>query len=378
MKSTNAYLISVTLPYGAQPGSARLFFGAAKDFPPALITYLQGNGFDPIGGIIAYANSGGSTDTQYVFFVEAVSFPGEFPASWVVGSFNSPLFQTQAIFDASTVFIGPFGEGISLGIGSGAGAASITVVPGSFVQFNDGSVLTLGQGGTGATVEAKSGTVITLDSGAAIDLSSGSQISVNAGGTLRAFGGSTVEIDSSLFMGGSSHIEASPGSTIFVDWDAELEFDVNGVTGSRKSGRGLLVRQATLGTFSSAVAYFPSCWQTASQTYRNGRAFECLIQAAWADSIAGSTALMSLCNGAGTSKVGAKRVQALPVVAGQIELQYRFIFRNSSGSDVSTGIEIGLTPSAGTMQVNGAGLAPICIEIYDIGDANDYLNYPTL
>lgn len=115
---------------------------------------------------------------------------------------------------------------------------------------------------------------------------------------------------------------------------------------------------------------------TAGVSYDPGRAFECLIDGNWSNTVAGTTALLTLCNGVGTVIGGAQRSQAMPVA--QNSEPYRFLFCNSTGAPIATQMSVKAQPAAGTMTLSGNATVPRYIEINDIGDTTRYANLPSL
>lgn len=344
---------SITLPPFADPNSPHIFIGAANDasWPAALTTYLQGNGWDPVGGMLAYANA-----TQYTFFVEAVAFPGEFPAGWIFGSFNSPVFETQILTDGGIVFVSPFGESITLSIGSGAGAGLFEMVSGSTGNID-----------AGATLDIAGNAVV--GSGGEIEVASGGRFQVDDGGEFIVEPGGNADFEGAT--------EFHDASSTFLDWFANVRIDPNGVKGPTSIGRGLLGRQWS-NTSNSGTTFFPVAWQGPTITYRTGRAFRVTIEAMFSNTAAGNFAVLDLTTGVGTNIVTGKRTPPLQLAANQTALRYVFEFRNNSGSDLSTGTEIRLTSSAGTTTIAGTATNPIVFLVEDIGDAAEYLNMPSL
>jgi hypothetical protein len=365
VKSSNAYLISVTLPYGAQPGTNRLFLGAAKDFPPALVTYLQGNGWDPVGGFIAYSDSPTpNVDTQYTFLVEAVAFPGEFPAGWVFGSFDSPLFQTQLLTDGATVFVSPFGEGIQLSVGNAGGAGSILI---------------------------DTGGVITIKPDPGIDVVSGGSIAIEPGGLIRVSGavligtGADIEVESGGFIqvDSGAHIVYEPGS--FAEFDSGSVFQVDAGASAKfdaiESPRSYyqLKNDVSSATVNNGAGFGALIFDPGSHTYRDGRAYEVTVSGHWTGTVAGTTVQVQLTNGSGGVIATPKQLNFPLAGVGEVK-EVRFRFRRAVGAgDQSTGLVIKGSAAGGNVTLtNSSASCPRELFVQDIGSAADWSYLPTV
>jgi hypothetical protein len=166
----------------------------------------------------------------------------------------------------------------------------------------------------------------------------------------------------------------SGGSTHYSDF--AIGGGVDFTIGGRSQGRGLWARTGS--TANIAVVGATRILATPLTTYYDTRAYQAVLHAIWNGSVAGITALVSLLNGVGTGISGATRTPTLALAALQFEIDLIFPFKNTSGADVSTGMQIGVTPSAGTVNLNGTVLFPTTFEIFDVGTAPDFPDYPSL
>lgn len=356
MRSNFPFIVAITLPFGAGPGQQRQFFGPASGFPPALITYLRGNGWDPVGGIIAYGQHIGAAgqDDNYAFLVQGVAFPGEQPSGWILGNFTTGVFETQLLTNGGIVYISPFGESIQLSIGSGAGPGSVTLAHGKL--STDGGQIIVNSAGPG--IDVQSGGSIAIESGGQVVVSSGGQFTLSPG-------------SSSDFEGTT---EFHDGGTTSIDWHNEWRIDPNGNRGYTSTRRDLIVNKIFTGsvvTPTGGAANFVS-WPTA--TFRNGRAFRMVVAGTWSASAVGVQALYWLNNGVGANIAGEGRTVELVTAANQTNIgDVEMIFVNTSGADVSTGMQFQvIAPAGATVGINGAGRLPIWGYIEDYGAAADW------
>jgi hypothetical protein len=319
VRSNFPFVISVTLPFGAGPGQQRLFLGPASGFPPALITYLRNNGWDPVGGFIAYATSGGVTDTQYTFLVQAVAFPGEFPAAWVFGSFDTGFFETQAIFQGGNIFVSPFGENITLQVSANNNAtiAGLTIALGALAQ-----VLGTLQVVSGGKLEVQSGGQLVVDAGATITIDNTAGFSINNGATVTLGQSGTATI---IWTGGciaqfnsGSHLNMLAGAALSLD--NLTTFQVDG-TDQPRGIIGASLVTANIGPFGGVN----NILSIGNKTFRKGRVYRSMFRCISNNSAAGNNMLASLVKSTGVIINGATR-KLLQVAATQDDFYTEFVF----------------------------------------------------
>jgi len=321
--STNP-IRDLTIPTDAAPNTPRRFIG--PDVPAEIQAYFSG-GATPIAVDIFYFD-----DTHYAW-VAYVLDVGNVPAVWV-GRAYAGVLSTFYNYNAQTP-----GLNFSPGYGSFDAAAGTDRFFGP-VQFSDFVQIVSGGLGNG---------------GLEID---GSSFLEMLAGSLALFHGA-VEIDST----GTFEINTSAG------------FVVDG----KSMGRGFLVED--MDTANAAAIVSPASGFVSSCpafTFPPGRAFRATFSSVLNVTVA-TQALVALTNGVGTVIVGSTRTPQIQAGGGgQQDFLVQWIFRNNTGGGVNTGMQVRLTPAAGTLTAIGAASMPRYLYIEDIGEASDHPNAPSL
>lgn len=183
-----------------------------------------------------------------------------------------------------------------------------------------------------------------------ITLASGS-VATWAGDTnLYRSAADTLKTDDSLVVGGSLSI----GSNVLAD----------GATGT----------VLTAGT-TEAVARVLT-----SQTYKNGKAYKLELQCQANSSVVNSV-VFRLRKGTttGDTLLIDNGRTPMPIAASDVNAVWTCVFRNISGSDVTTQLAVTALASTGTCALRGFGSGPFSVIIYELpGPASAYANHPTI
>lgn len=114
------------------------------------------------------------------------------------------------------------------------------------------------------------------------------------------------------------------------------------------------------------------------KTYRNGRTYKVTFGGVFASTVAGSTATIELDNGA-TLVSGLSRLSGFQLAgAGQDEHKWITYFANTSGNDVTTGLNIKMTPNAGNLTALHNAAYPFTLQIEDMTDSVAAAGLPSL
>jgi hypothetical protein len=160
---------------------------------------------------------------------------------------------------------------------------------------------------------------------------------------------------------------------------SNVEFFNTDITANFRSlGRGwILLVSGTATQTVSAPGPGTLATDPGSTVYKNGRAYRARIAGHWSCSIVGQYTQLDLRTGGGVTKAS---IRSQPLVtSGAPWVEYEFLFRNSSGGDFNTGMNVQALPTAGTLAfavMNNN--QPWYFIIEDIGAAADYAAFPTL
>lgn len=361
-------LNEIVIPTNATPNTfPRVEIGIK--LPADLVAFYAGIGETAIGGMVLWGSS-----TEYTYAI--LAFDGAGTAKLVFGGRNAAfgVSEAQEIVPANggsaATEIIAFGEHSNVQM-EVFGTTTMFFFNTSTLQIQDSARVLVT---TNATMQFQGTALSFINSGAHLEMVGPSFIQIDSGASIEVEPGGVINVDGSLVVSPNqpnAFIDVTNTGLVKFEWFGDLQMDPDGFTGLQSRGRGYLSAFTATGNFAGAAAFFPTCWQSPTKTYRKGRAFRVWIKATWSDNVANSQCLIELTNGIGTAIVGTYRTVPLPVVAGQEDLWHEFIFVNGSGADVSTGMQIRLTP-ANTVNVNGAGRGVIYMLIEDIGATGQF------
>jgi hypothetical protein len=147
--------------------------------------------------------------------------------------------------------------------------------------------------------------------------------------------------------------------------------------GANDVGRGLICFGGTTGSTSAAGTGGTVVISAPTATYKNGRAFRGTLMATYQASVA-NVCTIDIVNGVGTRITGIRRTPTLNTAATQYDIMHQWVWINTSGSDQSTGVQVKLTSSTGTVTLIGAVSQPVYFMIEDIGASSGFAGFPSM
>lgn len=375
---SDTLVTNFVIPSNAGPNDPRLEIG--NNIPSEVRAYFLGVQ-TVVAGIFLYFNA-----HTYIFML--MTLDGGTAPTFVFGSCGSGTVRTTFTVDqlAGLGFY-PFYNTDPVGgqlQHTGAPMTYLDIASAALSRTMEGvkDVYQVGNSGN-SSIELATGTTFTLDSGSqlivnsahpGIDVRSGGSIAIESGGIFAAVAGGQTNFGNAALVQSGGSFEFQNSSSLQIDWFSDVKIDPNGNRGATSARRGLIVNKIFTGSVVTPTGGAANFVSFPTATFRNGRAFRFVCAGTWSASAVGVQALYWLNNGVGTNIAGEGRTVELVTAANQSNIgDVEMMFVNTSGADVSTGMQFQvIAPAGATVGINGAGRLPVWAYIEDYGAAADW------